>query len=231
MVATTSYRKQAFIPKNRAINDNLEQQAQALFKSWFVDFEPFKDGEFVDSELGMIPKGWKIGTLGDIADVSSGKRPPMKQSEMTPDINIPLIGASSVMGFTNEVLYNKAILVIGRVGTHGIVQRFNTPCWPSDNTLVIETTFYEYVNQILRVIDYKSLNRGSTQPLITQTDLKNQMVLIPNEKVLCDYNEIASKAMIKFDFNLSEINHLVTIRDTLLPRLMSGELKINEINC
>ena len=219
------------IELNRQINDNLEQQAQALFKSWFVDFEPFKDGEFVDSELGMIPKGWKIGTLGDIADVSSGKRPPMKQSEMTPDINIPLIGASSVMGFTNEVLYNKAILVIGRVGTHGIVQRFNTPCWPSDNTLVIETTFYEYVNQILRVIDYKSLNRGSTQPLITQTDLKNQMVLIPNEKVLCDYNEIASKAMIKFDFNLSEINHLVTIRDTLLPRLMSGELKINEINC
>ena len=68
MVANTSYRKQAFIPKNRAINDNLEQQAQALFKSWFVDFEPFKDSEFVDSELGMIPKGWRVGNIFDIAN-------------------------------------------------------------------------------------------------------------------------------------------------------------------
>ena len=72
MVATSSYRKRAFIPKNRTINDNLEQQAQALFKSWFVDFEPFKDGEFVDSELGMIPKGWRVGNIGDYCKIRSG---------------------------------------------------------------------------------------------------------------------------------------------------------------
>ncbi len=60
MIAATSYKNRPFIRRKRRINDNLEQQAQALFKSWFVDFEPFKDGEFVDSELGMIPKGWRV---------------------------------------------------------------------------------------------------------------------------------------------------------------------------
>ena len=66
MNAVSTYTHCSFTPKNRLINDNLEQQAQALFKSWFVDFEPFKDGEFVDSELGMIPKGWRVGTLCEL---------------------------------------------------------------------------------------------------------------------------------------------------------------------
>ena len=66
MLTSTIYKKQTFTPRKRRINDNLEQQAQALFKSWFVDFEPFKDGEFVDSELGMIPKGWRVACLGEI---------------------------------------------------------------------------------------------------------------------------------------------------------------------
>lgn len=214
------------IEVNRRINEQLEEMAQALFKSWFVDFEPFKDGEFVESELGMIPEGWKVGKLGDVAEVCSGKRPPMKQSEKTEDINIPLIGASSVMGFTNGVLYNKPILIIGRVGTHGIVQRFNTPCWPSDNTLVIESTNHEYVYQILKTIDYKSLNRGSTQPLITQTDIKNQVILIPQEDVLVRYNEMVSKLMDKSYNNQQEILHLTALRDTLLPKLMSGEIAV-----
>jgi len=77
------------------------------------------------------------------------------------------------MGYVNEALYNEPIIVIGRVGTHGIVQRFNTQCWPSDNTLVIKSNHYEFAYQILKGIDYRALNRGSTQPLITQTDIKN----------------------------------------------------------
>lgn len=63
------------IELNRRINDNLEQQAQALFKSWFVDFEPFKDGKLVDSELGMIPEGWRVGNLSEIADIIMGQSP------------------------------------------------------------------------------------------------------------------------------------------------------------
>ena len=69
------------IEVNRKINENLEQQAQALFKSWFVDFEPFKNGEFVESELGMIPKGWRVGTLFDVAEIFDKKRKPLSGKE------------------------------------------------------------------------------------------------------------------------------------------------------
>lgn len=217
------------IEVNRRINELLEELAGALFKSWFVDFEPFKDGEFVDSELGMIPKGWKVGTLGNIASITSGKRPPIKQTEMSKDVNIPLIGASSIMGYTNAILYDSKILVIGRVGTHGVVQRFGIPCWPSDNTLIITSKYYEYSYQILKTIDYKSLNRGSTQPLITQTDIKNQQVILPPENVLLDFEFIILALMNKADNNLKEIHHLTTLRDTLLPKLMSGEIDVNEV--
>ena len=192
------------IELNNKINADLEEMAQAIFKNWFVDFEPFKDGKFVDSELGMIPEGWKVGCLGDIAEITSGKRPPKKSKDKTKDLSIPLIGASDIMGFTSDVLYDRPILVIGRVGTHGVVQRFQEKCWPSDNTLVIESSYYNYVYQLLKGIDYSAINRGSTQPLITQTDVKNTDVIIVPENVLKEYESITSTLFLKHRANIKE---------------------------
>lgn len=216
------------IELNNKINADLEEMAQAIFKNWFVDFEPFKDGKFVDSELGMIPEGWKVGCLGDIAEITSGKRPPKKSKDKTKELFIPLIGASDIMGFTSDVLYERPILVIGRVGTHGVVQRFQEKCWPSDNTLVIESSYYNYVYQLLKGIDYSAINRGSTQPLITQTDVKNTDVIIAPENVLKEYESITSTLFSKHRANIKETPRLSTLRDTLLPRLMSGELEVPE---
>ena len=145
------------IELNNKINDTLEQQVHALFESYFVA---------LDKTNSIIPDDWHEGTLGDIALITSGKRPPMKQSIPTTEATIPLVGAAAVMGYTNTALYKEPILITGRVGTHGVVQRFQVPCWPSDNTLVIKSDFYEYTYQILQRIDYKNMNRGSTQPLI-----------------------------------------------------------------
>jgi len=206
---------------NAQINENLEQQAQAIFKSWFVDFEPFG---------GVMPDDWKIATLDDIANVSSGKRPLMKQSEKTVDVTIPLVGAASVMGYTNEFNHNSKILVTGRVGTHGVVQRFCTPCWASDNTLVIESNYYEYVYQILHTIDYKNLNRGSTQPLITQSDLKKTEIIMPTENLLTKYENIIGCLMNRFEQNNSENQRLSALRDTLLPKLMNGEIDVSKVH-
>ena len=213
------------IELNNKINADLEEMAQAIFKNWFVDFEPFKDGKFVDSELGMIPEGWRVGCLGDIAEITSGKRPPKKSKDKTKDLSIPLIGASDIMGFTSDVLYDRPILVIGRVGTHGVVQRFQEKCWPSDNTLVIESSYYNYVYQLLKGIDYSAINRGSTQPLITQTDVKNTDVIIVPENVLKEYESITSTLFLKHRANIKESSRLSLLRDTLLPRLMSGEIE------
>ena len=216
------------IELNNKINADLEEMAQAIFKNWFVDFEPFKNGKFVNSELGMIPEGWKVGCLGDIAEITSGKRPPKKSKDKTKELFIPLIGASDIMGFTSDVLYERPILVIGRVGTHGVVQRFQEKCWPSDNTLVIESRYYNYVYQLLKGIDYSAINRGSTQLLITQTDVKNTDVIIAPENVLKEYESITSTLFSKHRANIKENSRLSLLRDTLLPRLMSGELEVPE---
>ena len=205
----------------RTINDNLQQQARALFESWFVSF---------DQTDGEMPADWREGTLGELATITSGKRPPMKQPTATADVKIPLVGAAAIMGFTNAVLYNEPILVTGRVGTHGVVQRFQSPCWTSDNTLVIKSKFYEYAFQSLQRVDYVNMNRGSTQPLITQTDLKNVSIIIPTEAVLLEYEKIAGTLMAMYESNRNENERLALLRDTLLPRLINGEINVSDIN-
>lgn len=140
------------------------------------------------------------------------------------------MGAASVMGYTTEANHTDKILVTGRVGTHGVVQRFNSPCWTSDNTLVITSNLYEYTYQVLQRIDYRSMNRGSTQPLITQGDMNKVSILIPDQETLDSFETLVGQLMEQYEANLLENNKLADLRDTLLPKLMSGELDVSDIN-
>lgn len=185
-----------------------------------MDFEPFG---------GVMPVDWNVGAFSDVADVLSGKRPPMKQNDKTEDASIPLIGAAAIMGYTNKFNHDDKILVIGRVGTHGIVQRFDYPCWTSDNTLVIKSNYYEYTYQILKLIDYKAMNRGSTQPLITQGDLKKTEIIIPSKECLQKYENIVGSLMYQYSQNRTENEKLALLRDTLLPKLMNGEIDVSKV--
>ena len=206
---------------NKKINENLLQQASTIYKAWFDDFIPFD---------GICPAEWEQGVLSDIADITSGKRPPMKSAEKTSIATVPLVGAASVMGFTSEANHTDKILVTGRVGTHGVVQRFNTPCWTSDNTLVITSAFYEYTYQILQRIDYHAMNRGSTQPLITQGDMNKVVILIPDRQTLDDFEALVGLLMSQYEANLLENTKLAKLRDALLPKLMSGELDVSDLD-
>ena len=208
------------IELNNQINKNLEQQAQAIFKSWFIDFEPFG---------GVMPDDWNTVFLSDIVEITSGKRPIKNQKIFSSDFQIPIVGATSITGYTNSILYNEKILVIGRVGTNGIVQRFSSPCWTSDNTLVIKTQYYEYIYQILHLIDYKNLNRGSTQPLITQSDLNKIKVIYPSKNFILDFENLIGSLMTLYENNINENKKLVYIRDTLLPKLMSDEIDVSAV--
>ena len=220
---------------NKKMNQTLEEIGRAIFKHWFVDFEfpdeqgrPYKSsgGEMVDSELGEIPKSWEVGKLGILISITSGKRPNKKSNIKKENFTIPLIGASSLMGYVDETLFNEPILVIGRVGTHGIVQRVLPPSFPSDNTLVIKSKYYEFLYQILRIIDYDSLNVGTTQPLITQKSIKNYEIVLPNKNVLLKFENMVSKLFDKINANNIEIKNLSQIRDSLLPKLMSGKIRV-----
>lgn len=206
------------IESNEKINNNLVQQAKVIYQAWFENF--------ILSD-GSCPPTWKRGILADIANITSGKRPQKKSTKKMDGFEIPLVGATSIVGFTNESNYTNKILVIGRVGTHGIVQRINSPCWASDNTLVITSELYEYTFQILQKINYHAMNRGSTQPLITQADMNKVDILIPDNQILTEFESIVGQLMQKYEANLMENTKLAELRDYLLPRLMSGELDIN----
>ena len=209
------------IKLNNEINSNLKQQVSILYQSWFEDFEITN---------GVCPEDWSYQELSSIADIASGKRPPVKSNVCNQETPISIVGAASVMGFTSEANHTDKILVTGRVGTHGVVQRFNTPCWTSDNTLVITSPYYEFTNQILHRIDYSSMNRGSTQPLITQGDMKKVVVLVPDENTLAKFEEFAGSLMVKWEANNKENVKLASLRDTLLPKLMSGEFDVSDID-
>ena len=208
------------IEENERINKNLEQQVSVLYQSWFEDFEITN---------GVCPEDWSYQEFSSIANIASGKRPPVKSNVCNQETPISIVGAASVMGFTSEANHTDKILVTGRVGTHGVVQRFNTPCWTSDNTLVITSPYYEFTNQILHRIDYSTMNRGSTQPLITQGDMKKVVVLVPDENTLAKFEKFAGSLMVKWEVNNKENVKLASLRDTLLPKLMSGELDVSDI--
>ncbi|WP_394856618.1 restriction endonuclease subunit S [Staphylococcus saprophyticus] len=224
------------INSNKNITANLEELSQTLFKRWFVDFEfpdengnPYKSsgGEMIDSELGKIPKNWKVDEIGNYIKIKSGKRPKNKVDSKDSENVVPVIGASKIMGYTNDYIYNEKIIIIGRVGTHGVIQRFSTRTWPSDNTFVITSDFESIIYQLLKKIDYVSLNRGSTQPLLSQKDIKNTKVAMPtNETLLSTYQKENNHVLKIMDQKNIENQKLTQLRDMLLPKLMSGEIEM-----
>ena len=209
------------IQNNANINKNLEQQVCAIYQSWFEDFKLTN---------GICPEYWSYKELSTIANISSGKRPPIKSNICNQETPISIVGASSIIGFTSKSNNIDRILVTGRVGTHGIIQRLNTPCWASDNTLVIKSSYYEFTNQILNRIDFSTMNRGSTQPLITQGDIKKIVILVPDENTLKKFEEFAGSLMGQWERNNNENIKLISLRDTLLPKLMSGEIDVSNID-
>ncbi|MDH7598224.1 MAG: restriction endonuclease subunit S [Sedimentisphaerales bacterium] len=243
------------IEVNRRQSETLEQMARALFKAWFVDFEPvrakmegrWKRGQslpglpadlydlfpdrLVDSELGEIPEGWEVGTLGEFAEITSGKRPDEVFADRRSEANVPLWGGNGPMGYVRKALFTQPILLTGRVGTLGSVFRIPTPCWPSDNTLVglpRKREYFEYLYFGMKRVDFDSLNRGSTQPLLTQTDLKNQLLIVPPDVVLDVLHSMAATAFAKRDAANEESCTLAALRDALLPKLIYGELRVKD---
>ena len=216
------------IEVNRRINENLEQQAQALFKSWFVDFDPFKDQPFVESELGMIPKGWKVVSLGDLIEIRYGK-----DHKKLLDGEIPVYGSGGLMRKVDKALYTGESVLIPRKGTLNNVMYVNEAFW------TVDTMFYSIpkVENIMLFTfiylsnrDLASLNAGSAVPSMTTEILNNMKVVLPNLAILEDFNNRAEALYNLIKHNEDESRRLAELRDTLLPRLMSGEIKVNEVN-
>ena len=219
------------IELNNQMNQTLEEIENLLYKRWFVDFEfpddkgnPYKSsgGEMVNSELGMIPKGWEVKELGEVLEISSGNRPVQKSEEKTKENIFPIVGASKIMGYTNNYILDDTneVLIIGRVGTLGIIQEYREKIWVSDNTLIIKSNFQNYIKQYLSNVDFYSLNSGSTQPLITQTTINKLLIVVPCNKVTDKFEKIeSSNVKIKFS-NTYEIKKIQRLKRELLKELI-----------
>ena len=242
------------IALNRRINDNLEQQAQALFKSWFVDFEPFKDGKFVDSEMGMIPEGWKVGKLEDIADVVGGGTPSKANALYFDKQCIPWITPKDLsikktkfiskgeIDITEEGYKNSSakkiplgsVLFSSRapIGYISIAENELTTNQGFKSVVPVKagTSFlYLYLKANTKAIEAQAT--GSTFKEASGSLMKSLCVIIPPDTVFDSFERNAFPFFSAQANVEREIVNLSKARDTLLPRLMSGELKINDLNC
>ena len=237
------------IEGNRRINENLEQQAQALFKSWFVDFEPFKDQPFVESELGMIPQGWRVVELGDLVEIidNRGKTPPLVSKDLYPIIDVKaLTGLGRVLDYNkcskyvNHETYTswfrsghpkKYDILLSTVGSLAETKLFmgGNGCI-AQNVVALRNIdyslyLYDYLNRIKS--DLVAYNIGSVQPSIKITHIVKHKIIVPQAKVLERYQILSRKLTESICNYCSEIDNLSSLRDELLPKLMSGEIEIN----
>lgn len=233
------------IELNNKINADLEEMAQAIFKNWFVDFEPFKGGKFVDSELGMIPEGWKVGTLGDITKNKSAK---VKERN---DVKVlsPVTTGELVLSeeyFTKQVFsssiakykivnkgnfaYNPARVNIGSLGRN----EFDFDGCVSPVYVVFSVLDgYENYFDLFRKTDFfkdsvASLAIGGVRQSLSYDDLSSIEVIIPSENAVEEFNNLYNQMKKTIKANKLENSRLSLLRDTLLPRLMSGELEVPE---
>ncbi len=214
------------IELNNKINADLEEMAQAIFKNWFVDFEPFKDGKFVDSELGMIPEGWRVGTLEDLITIKYGK-----DHKKLEDGTFPVYGSGGLMRFVNSWLYNGESVLIPRKGTLDNIMYVCEKFWTVDTMFFsIPKMDYvmKYVYNYIKRFDFSKMNEGTSVPSNTAARLNKMQILIPTHEVLEMYDETLCPIYNKRKMNDKESRTLSLLRDTLLPRLMSGELEIPE---
>lgn len=225
------------IETNNQINEKLEQIAQALFKHWFVDFEfpnengePYKSsgGEMVESELGMIPKGWEALYLNQVVEVKYGRNLPTK--DLT-DSGYPVFGGNGLIGFYTKYLYkDPQVLIACRGAASGKVLLSLPFSFVTNNSLILENNqkivSFEYLSQFCLFYEFYNFVTGSAQPQITINNLNKAKILIPNKKLHDEYTNVISALNTKILKLKKETEILKQIRDTLLPKLMSGEIRI-----
>ena len=218
----------AKIENNNKINANLEAQAQALFKSWFVDFTPFTDQPFVDSELGPIPQGWKVGKLGDICTFKRGKN---LLSKNAIDEGVPVVaGGLSPSCYHNQANTSAPVVTVSGSGANaGFMRMYHVDVWASDCSFIDVSCDYLYFVYCFLSVNRRLLKHaqtGAVQPHVKPADIHDFDVVIPEEDIVKAFQSIIKELLTKVGVNEKENQRLAALRDTLLPKLMSGEIKL-----
>lgn len=218
------------IELNNKINADLEEMAQTIFKNWFVDFEPFKDGKFVDSELGMIPERWKVGLLGELCNFKRGKNLLTKNAI---DEGVPVVAGGLEPSCYHNVANTGApvITVSGSGANAGFMRMYHVPVWASDCSFIdISCENFYFVYCFLKVNSklLKHAQTGAVQPHVKPSDIHDFELVIPDKESIYEFQDKVKPFFDKIAAIQKENSRLSLLRDTLLPRLMSGEIEVPE---
>jgi type I restriction enzyme S subunit len=249
-IAATLSALDDMIELNNQINKTLEEMAQAIFKSWFVDFEPFKNGEFEESELGLIPKGWRVGKLSDVGEIIGGGTPSKSKPEYYAEIGIPWITPKDLSINKNKyisrgeidiselglressarLMPKGTVLFSSRapIGYIAIAKNAVTTNQGFKSVVPFENISSEYIYLLLKnsVNEIESRATGSTFKEISGGEMKKVPIILPPKEIIRKFNEIAT-TLGKTQASLEDENSiLMSIRDTLLPKLMTGEIRV-----
>ncbi|TMP28378.1 restriction endonuclease subunit S [Pseudoalteromonas rubra] len=233
------------IALNTQTNQTLEEMAQTIFKSWFVNFDPVKakmNGEhpegmdaataslfpdkLVESELGLIPEGWEPKQLKDILELAYGKA--LKKTDRV-EGNVPVYGSGGLTGYHNQSLVEGPGVIVGRKGTVGSVY------WEPKAFFPIDTVFYvkpkagyslKYCHLVLQNLGLKNMNTDAAVPGLNRKNAYRLGVLTPSPVVLNKFNIIMQSFQCQIDANNVQSTNLSLLRDILLPELLSGNLLI-----
>jgi len=212
----------------REQNKTLEATAQAIFKEWFVNFNfPGSTGKMIDSELGKIPEGWKVKKFGDIFKIEYGR----SDKKFDEDGESPVYGAGGIVGYSNSNDYQGYQIIIGCRGTCGNITLAYEDSKITHNSLVVSNEWFNPFSYLfLQTIDIKRAITGSTQPQITIGDLANIGIYVPEDIIIKLFSENIKSIFEKIKNNSSQIQTISTLRDTLLPKLMKGEIRVEGFN-
>lgn len=234
------------IELNNKINADLEEMAQAIFKNWFVDFEPFKDGKFVNSELGMIPEGWKVGRLTEIASYMNGlamqKFPPKNNEDSLPVLKIKELGQGFCgtdsdrcsCNIKNECKIHNGDVIFSWSGTLLVDVWCGGDCGLNQHLFKVTSEdypkwfYYYWTKHHLQEFIHIAKDKAVTMGHIKRGHLEEALVAIPDNDSMQKVNELFEPILSKMIALRLESSHLSLLRDTLLPRLMSGEIEVPE---
>lgn len=218
---------------NNEINNNLEQQAKALYKDWFFEFSPF-------STNNNLPNGWRIGVVGDIIQLLDSKRVALSGAERNKMEKLyPYYGATSLMDYVDNYLFDGIYLLLGEDGTvvdslgFPILQYVYGQFWVNNHAHIItgkEGFSVEELYLFFSLTNIKSIVTGAVQQKVSQQNLKKVPAIIPSKDVLSAFDDLIQPIFAQIRNLRNENTRLTDLRDTLLPRLMSGKLDVSNID-
>lgn len=235
------------IELNNQINDNLQEISKQLYKRWFVDFEfpnkegnPYKSsgGKMVDSELGEIPEGWTVKTLNQISNNFDSKRKPLSSRERElKKGDVPYYGATSIIDYVDDYLFDGIYVLMGEDGT--VINADNTPvlqyvwkkCWVNNHTHILQGNGIstEHLMECLKATDVSSIITGAVQLKINQSNMNTLKYTIAPKNINDKFEKIIELIYEKIRGISDENINLIKLRDTLLPKLMNGEIDLENI--